>query len=73
MTSIWPCGTEVKIKRTEYDGIITGVNIRDERITYEVSYFESGSYKSVWFCEYEFTPIEYTIRQRIGFVGEEDK
>lgn len=68
MMSVWPCGTEVKIKRAGYDGVITGVNIRDERITYEVSYFESGSYKSTWFCEYEFTPMVHAIRRKVGFV-----
>jgi hypothetical protein len=41
-----PCGVEVILKRAEYSGVITGISIRGNRVTYEVSYYESGTYKN---------------------------
>ena len=64
---IIPCGTEVVLKRSEYRGVITGISIRGSRITYEVSYYESGTYKSNWFCDFEFLIDADNPRATIGF------
>jgi hypothetical protein len=62
-----PCGVEVLLKRAEYPGVITGINIRDNRVTYEISYYESGTYKSNWYCEYEFSVDTEQKGVTIGF------
>jgi len=62
-----PCGVEVVLKWSEYHGIITGISIRDKRVTYEVSYYEAGTYKSTWLCDYEFTTGADQSRVVIGF------
>ena len=53
--NILACGTEVILKRSKYEGVITGITIRENRVTYEISYYEGGTYKTNWFCKYEFT------------------
>lgn len=62
-----PCGTDVVLKRAEYKGVITGINIRDNRVTYEVSYYESGTYKSNWYCDYEFLIGAEQTKTIVGF------
>lgn len=62
-----PCGTEVVLKRADYHGVVTGISIRDSRVTYEVSYYESGTYKSNWYCDYEFLVSGEQTRLPIGF------
>lgn len=61
------CGVEVVLKRSEYHGVITCINIRDSRITYEVSYYEAGVYKSNLFCDYEFYISAEQEKMPIGF------
>lgn len=64
---VLPCGTEVILKRSEYKGIVVGINIRDTRIIYEISYYENGAYKTNWFCDYEFI-VESTVQKlELGF------
>jgi len=62
-----PCGTEVILKRSEYSGVITGISIRDNRITYGISYYEIGVYKEVWFCDYEFLVGADVVKRPLGF------
>lgn len=62
-----PCGVEVILKRAEYSGVITGISIRDNRVTYEVSYYESGTYKNNWYCDYEFSIDKEQSKRIIGF------
>lgn len=52
--SIFPCGTEVKLKRGNYEGVITAIHLHQDHINYTVSYFEGGSYRSNNFDDYEF-------------------
>lgn len=53
MLMVYRCGSEVTLKNIEIKGFITGINIRDERVVYEVSYFMDGKYYQNWFCNYE--------------------
>ena len=62
-----PCGVEVVLKRAEYHGVITCISIRDYHVTYEVSYYESGTYKSNYFCDYEFFVSAEQTKVPIGF------
>jgi len=67
-TELISCGTDVILKRATYSGVITGISIRDTRVTYEVSYFENGSYKAGWFSDYEFCVEQNASKVKIGFV-----
>ena len=62
-----PCGVEVVLKRAEYRGVITCISIRDNHVTYEVSYYESGTYKSNYYCDYEFIVSAEQTKVPIGF------
>ena len=64
---LFPCGTEVVLKRSQYAGVITGITLRGERITYAISYWESGTYKETWFASYEFSVTAHTSTMKIGF------
>ncbi len=63
---IIPCGTKARPKSENLEAIVTAVSIRFCRITYELSYFYNGDYKTVWLDECEFD-VEKEQRLRIGF------
>jgi hypothetical protein len=67
----YKCGTPVAIKGPCFAGTITGIQIRDGRVTYEVSYFKEGDYISCWFADYEFKPINKQKKVKIGFANQE--
>jgi hypothetical protein len=67
--SLFPCGTIVTLKLSEYAGIITGIMIRDDHATYGVTYCESGAYKEGWFRDYEFAVKIPTTTIAVGFKG----
>ena len=60
------CGTKATTKMSQIEGIVTGISIRFNRATYEISYFHNGEYKSVWLDESEFE-IGECLKGRIGF------
>jgi hypothetical protein len=62
---LYSCGTIVKIKLTDIQGMITCASIRFDRVQYEVSYFYSGEQKTLWLNENEFDTE--TNKQKIGF------
>ena len=43
---LYPCGTEVSLKLAETKGLITGICIHDESVTYEVNYCLSNTVTS---------------------------
>jgi hypothetical protein len=65
--TVYKCGNEVKIKKIDLNGFITGINIRDNRIMYEVSYFMNNTYCAHWFCEYELLFSVSNETMTIGF------
>lgn len=60
------CGTKAHISSAKIDAIITGISIRFNRSTYELSYFYNGEYKSVWLDESEFETSS-SEKLKIGF------
>ena len=60
------CGVKVIPKLYKQECLITGINIRYEKVIYELSYFNSGSYTSVWMNEDEFEVIE-VLTVKIGY------
>lgn len=66
MTEIYPCGTLVKPKLNNMEGLITCVSIRFGRVSYEISYFLGGDYKVIWLAEEEFN-VEHVEKHEIGF------
>jgi hypothetical protein len=46
--------------------IKTGISIRFNRVTYEISYFVNGDYKAIWMDECEFE-IDKKETVKIGF------
>lgn len=52
---LFPCGTLVRSKYGNIEGMITAQNLRFERVQYEVSYFNNGEQKAIWMNENEFT------------------
>jgi hypothetical protein len=63
---VFSCGTEVKLNHTDIKGYVTAIIIRDNRVTYEISYFSNGSYYSHNFSHYEFSSIKDN-KIKIGF------
>lgn len=64
------CQTKVKTVIGELQAIVTGICIRDEAISYELSYFHNGENKKAWVSRYEFT-IDTARKQQAGFVKEQ--
>ena len=63
---VYECGSNCTTKIGKIEGIITGVNIRFERVIYEFSYFNNGEHKSVWLEECELDCSECSTN-KIGF------
>lgn len=63
---VYKCGSKAITVVGEIEGIITGINIRFERIQYELSYFQKGEHKSTWLEECEIT-CKVKERNIIGF------
>lgn len=59
-------GTPVITKSGSISAIITGVCIRDESISYEISYFGVGEHKTAWIYRYEFE-IDTSHKTQAGF------
>jgi hypothetical protein len=59
-------GTRVITVLNNIEGLITGVTIREERVTYEFCYFSGQEYKVIWLSEFEFIDKSKS-RQEIGF------
>lgn len=66
MIKVYNTGITAKTSTGNIDAIITATNIRGTRVTYELSYFHNGEYKSAWLDEKEFTTTEKKT-QKIGY------
>ena len=64
---IYSCGIEVETKIGQIIGVITCASIRFDKLTYEISYFYQGEYKTVWLNEAEFITSEKE-KQVVGFL-----
>jgi len=64
--TILKCGIEVMTKLNSIQGIITGISIRFNTVSYEISYFNGLEYKQIWMNEVEFS-TKHTKKQTIGF------
>lgn len=64
---ILPCGIRVTTIIAGHDGMITGANIRWEKVTYAISYFNVGAYNEIWMHESEFTINSKQPKRLIGF------
>lgn len=60
------CGTRVTPKLQNFEGIITGISIRYDKVSYEVSYFYNGDYKSIFMDESEFD-VQACDKTIVGF------
>lgn len=63
--NIVPCGSRVTSKLNNVEGIVTGISIRFNTISYEISYFSGLDYKQIRMNECEFTFSEK--KKQIGF------
>ena len=61
---IFECGTMVIIKVSGFSAMITAVEIKFDRISYELTYYYDGEHRTVWMREEEFTTEEI---KRIGY------
>ena len=52
---LFPCGTLVKSKYGNIEGMVTCQNLRFDKVQYEISYFNNGEQKAIWMNENEFT------------------
>ena len=70
--TVYRCGTEVSLKRSSYNGVITAIHVRDNTyVAYSVCYWENDTYKEGLFSDYEFTPTGGCIgveKTTIGFI-----
>jgi len=59
-------GTSIITKIGTVKALVTGVCIRNESVSYEISYFAGGEHKSAWIYRYEFD-IDVAIKTKPGF------
>jgi hypothetical protein len=59
-------GTQVRVGDGIW-GYITAACIRNNNISYEVTYFHDGEYITVWLYEFQFSIASETNKQKIGF------
>lgn len=57
--------TTVSMNNDSISGLITAVFIRQNRVTYEVSYWAGADYKSITLEEFEF--VTNASKKEIGF------
>ena len=63
-----PCGTIVTLKlNEEIKGMITALQVRFDRLQYEVAYEIAGEYKYLWVNEAEFELKDKNQFNEIGF------
>lgn len=67
MTKVFECGTKAITITGKIEGIITGISIRFDKVSYEFSYFYNGDYKSVFLNENEFSVVVDTKKAGIGY------
>jgi len=65
------CGTKIITICGEMKGIVTGVSIRDESVSYEMSYFSNGTHNTCWLYRYEFK-IDIQFKKQAGFNRPQD-
>lgn len=61
------CQTRIKTVIGEIKAIVTAICIRDENITYEISYFYNGINTTAWLKRYEFE-IDLSEKKKAGLV-----
>lgn len=59
-------GTPVITKSGKINAFITGVCIRGENMTYELSYFDGGTHNEVWLYRFEFD-VNESQPKKAGF------
>ncbi len=62
-----PCGTKVTPKLLKVDAMITCSSIRFDKVTYELTYFNSGEQKTIWMNENEFNITGPVDKVKVGF------
>lgn len=65
-------GTKVTLANGSIKAFITGVCIRDQSISYEVSYFHSGNNLCCWVRRFEFE-IEQNVKDTIYVIDFSNK
>jgi len=64
---VYKYGTQVTTKLGCIPAIITGVTIRGDSVSYEISYFYEGEHITVWIKDIEFTVDNDVEKTKIGF------
>lgn len=62
------CQTRIKTIMGGVKAIVTGICIRDESISYEISYFHDGRNITAWIKRYEFE-IDFQEKRPAGLVN----
>lgn len=60
------CGAKAITKVGQIEGMVTGINIRFDRIQYELTYLFNGEIKVTWFHEEEFD-LSADDKIKVGF------
>jgi hypothetical protein len=68
--TVFNCGIKVHISILDKEGMITAINIRDDRVQYGVTYNVNGDVKESWFSESELE-ISGRKNMKIGFMLED--
>lgn len=63
-----PCRTKVKTVIGGISAIITGICIREDSLSYEISYFHNGEAKNAWVRPYEFE-VDRSSPKKAGLVN----
>lgn len=62
---VLPCGTSITSINGDVMGNISCISIRYGKISYELTYFFNGEFKTTWMHESEFN--HGAVKQKIGF------
>jgi hypothetical protein len=64
---VYPCGTKVKV-HNDIKGKITGINIRNTNVQYEIGFTNNGDIQSKWVSDCEISTITNDNKNfEIGF------
>ena len=62
------CQTKIKTVIGGVKAIVTGICIRDDSISYEISYFHNGINATAWIKRYEFE-VDFQEKKQAGLVN----
>ena len=64
---LYPCGTDVKLKLGDIEGMVTCNSIKFDKVQYEITFINNGTPHTTWVHEKEFSVKKKDTKKKIGF------